>query len=47
MNGRIAEQTIELALGNTVALARTLAQAGAVEDGDDTAAVADEAREAG
>ena len=29
MNGRLAEQTIELALGNTVALARTLAQAAA------------------
>jgi hypothetical protein len=38
-----AEQPIELPLGNTVTLARTLHQATAIDDGDVAAFVADEA----
>src|SRR5271165_5679251 len=40
----IAEQTIELHLGNAVALARVLLQAAAIDDRDVAAFVADEAR---
>src|SRR6185312_9485196 len=39
----LAEQAIELPLGNAVALARALPQAAAVEDGDDAATIADQA----
>src|SRR6185312_12781892 len=39
----LAEQAIELPLGDAVALARTLPQAAAVEDGDDATTIADQA----
>jgi len=41
--GRLAEQTVELPLGDAVALARALPQAATVEDGDDAATIADQA----